>query len=93
MRANAERYGIDPDKIAVAGGSAGGHLAALLGTSGGVRELEGTGGFNDYSSRVDLAISLKGQAFPYFREEGMVQSINKYFSRSEPHHHEFVCRR
>ncbi len=33
VRANAEKYGIDTDKIAVIGSSAGGHLAALLSTS------------------------------------------------------------
>ena len=33
VRANAEKYGINKDKIAVIGSSAGGHLAALLSTS------------------------------------------------------------
>ncbi|WP_207427205.1 alpha/beta hydrolase [Pedobacter sp. SYSU D00535] len=32
IRANAQRWGIDPKKIGVQGSSAGGHLAALLGT-------------------------------------------------------------
>ena len=42
LRANAERYGGDSNKIMVAGSSAGGHLVAMLGTSGDVPELEVT---------------------------------------------------
>lgn len=40
LRAHAEEYGIDKDKFLVWGASAGGHLAALAGTSCGVAELE-----------------------------------------------------
>ncbi len=40
IRANTPRYGFDPDRIAAWGGSAGGYLAAMLGTSGAVPELE-----------------------------------------------------
>ncbi len=40
IKANARLYKFNPDKIAAWGGSAGGHLSALLGTSGGVLELE-----------------------------------------------------
>ncbi len=36
LRANASRYGYDPDRVASFGGSAGGHLAAMLGTAGDV---------------------------------------------------------
>ena len=41
LRAHAGEYGFDPDRIGAWGASAGGHLAALLGTSGGVPALEG----------------------------------------------------
>ena len=34
LRSHASDYQLDPDKIAVAGGSAGGHLAAALGDKG-----------------------------------------------------------
>lgn len=58
LRANAEKYRLLSDKIAVFGESAGGHLAALLGTSGGIMELEGTGGNPGFSSRPDLVIPV-----------------------------------
>jgi acetyl esterase/lipase len=40
IRANAQRYHLDPDRIAAWGGSAGAYLASMLGTSAGVPELE-----------------------------------------------------
>ena len=60
LRAHANEYQIDGDFIAVGGSSAGGHLAALVGTSGGVAELEGTGGWPDQSSTVQAVVDLYG---------------------------------
>src|SRR5262245_66254649 len=40
--------------------SAGGHLVALLATSGGVTELEGDGGNKDVSSKVSAVIDFFG---------------------------------
>jgi acetyl esterase/lipase len=62
LRANGLRYNIDSNLIGVWGSSAGGHLAALLGTSSGVRELEGNLGNQDQSSRVQAVIDWYGPA-------------------------------
>lgn len=40
IRAHAQHYHLDPDRVAAWGGSAGANLAAMLGTSVGVPELE-----------------------------------------------------
>lgn len=60
LRAHSEEYNIDRDRIAVWGRSAGGHLCALLGTSGEAAELEGNGGWSGFSSQVNAVIDYFG---------------------------------
>jgi acetyl esterase/lipase len=62
LRAHAKQYNIDPNRIGVWGHSAGGHLVALLGTSGDAKDLEGKGGWQDESSRVQCVIDCFGPA-------------------------------
>ena len=59
-RANAKTYNLNPERIGVWGASAGGHLVALLGTSGGVEDREGKGGNADQSSRVHAVVDFFG---------------------------------
>ena len=61
LRANAKEYGIDSEHIGAIGLSAGGHLTALLGTSGGVKELEGDGGNARFSSTIQAAVPMGAQ--------------------------------
>jgi acetyl esterase/lipase len=60
LRANASKYGIDPDRIGVAGASAGGHLAELVATADRSAKLEGDGGWPGISSRVSAAAAYYG---------------------------------
>jgi acetyl esterase/lipase len=61
IRANADKYKLNPDKIAAWGGSAGGHLSAMVGTSGDVKALEDfSQGNPDQSSRVQAVVDWFG---------------------------------
>jgi acetyl esterase/lipase len=61
LRANAETYDLNPDKFGAWGASAGGNLAALLGTTCGVAELEGSELSNaDQSSCVQAVVDWFG---------------------------------
>jgi len=60
VRANAEKYNIDPDRIAISGTSAGGQLAMLVGMTPGIKKLEGTMGITGFSSTVQAIIDIDG---------------------------------
>lgn len=60
MRANAKTYNIDPARIGVTGGSAGGHLAQFLAVTAHVPEFEGNGGNPDQSSAVTCVVNVYG---------------------------------
>ena len=62
LRANAKQYHIDPDHVGVWGASAGGHLVALLGTSGGKNAFPMIGGNEKESDRVQAVCDLFGPA-------------------------------
>jgi cephalosporin-C deacetylase-like acetyl esterase len=61
IKANAEKYHLASNKIALWGGSAGGNLAALAGTSGGVRDFENLGMLNrNFSDTVQAVVDWFG---------------------------------
>jgi acetyl esterase/lipase len=60
LRANAAAYKINPERIGVTGGSAGGHLAQFLAVTAHVPEFEGTGGNPEQSSSVSCVVNFFG---------------------------------
>ncbi|MDX1680144.1 MAG: alpha/beta hydrolase [Akkermansiaceae bacterium] len=61
LRAHQDTYGYDASKVVVAGMSAGGHLATLMGTTNGDQALEGTtAGHPGQSSRIQGVINYFG---------------------------------
>jgi acetyl esterase/lipase len=60
MRAHAAKYNVDPNRIGVTGGSAGGHLSLLVGLTDSKSNLEGDGGNPDQSSRVQAVVNIFG---------------------------------
>jgi acetyl esterase/lipase len=60
LRAHAAKYSFDPAKIGVWGGSAGGHLVALLGTTAELTKWDTVGGNTDQPARVQAVCDYYG---------------------------------
>jgi acetyl esterase/lipase len=76
LRANAETYRLDVERVAAWGASAGAHLAALLGTSRKVRKLEDfTLGNPEYSSAVHAVVDWYGPTESFLKmDEQLIAS-------------------
>ncbi len=72
LRKNAERFHLDPNHIGVIGGSAGGHLSAMVALTGPEAGLEPPGPYKGVSSRVQAAVPMFG-----------VHDFNSKFARSK----------
>lgn len=62
LRANAAKLNLDPERIGAIGGSAGGHLASLVGLTGPADGLDPQGPHGTHSCRVQAVVDLYGPA-------------------------------
>ena len=60
MRANAKKYNIDSDRIAITGSSAGGQLAALIGVTSDIKKFDGNEGDLKIFNKIQAIIDMDG---------------------------------
>jgi acetyl esterase/lipase len=95
LRANAVKYRLDAAHIGVWGASSGGHLAALLGTTGRVKELEGSGGNLEQSSRVQAVVDWFGPSdftMPYKLDDDAASVVAMLIGRADAKNREKLRR-
>lgn len=63
IKTNANKFGINPNKIIAMGESAGGHLASMLGVTNGLKKFD-IGNYLDIDSNINLAIPWYGVVNP-----------------------------
>jgi acetyl esterase/lipase len=90
LRAHSADYNIDPDHVGAVGGSAGGHLSALVGTSGGKKAFPMIGGNEDQSDRVQCVCDIFGPAnfatvMQQADDDKNVKNIFKFNTPSDPY--------
>ncbi|HAZ47533.1 MAG TPA: hypothetical protein DDW76_38380 [Cyanobacteria bacterium UBA11369] len=85
LKQNANKYNLNPDKFGAWGESAGGHLSALLGTSAGVKELEGNPKNPQFYTRIQAVVNLYGPTdftkVPPAFEQPYTPAVEKYKKR------------
>ena len=85
VRANAKKYHVDPNRIGVTGGSAGGHLSLLVGLTDPSSNLEGDSGNPDQSSRVQAVVNVFGPTdMTFCHEKSSVAWIFRLFMGGTP---------
>jgi acetyl esterase/lipase len=60
VRSHAELYGIDPERIAIGGSSAGGQIASLVGVTNGVERFDPQAQRSSVSSAVQVILNIDG---------------------------------
>jgi acetyl esterase/lipase len=86
LRAHSKKYNFDAARVGVVGASAGGHLSALVGTSGGKKAFAPIGGNEDQSDQVQAVCDIYGPAdfTTVVRQAGEDKNVKNIFEFNSP---------
>lgn len=90
LRGNAAKYNIDVNHVGAVGGSAGGHLSALVGTAGGKKAFPVIGEFREQSDAVQCVCDIFGPSnftsvMKQAEEDKNVRNIFRFNTPSDPY--------
>lgn len=90
LRAHAKHYNFDTEHLGAIGGSAGGHLSALVGTSGGKKAFAPIGGNEEQSDKVQCVCDIFGPSdfttvVQQAADDKNVKNIFKFNTPSDPY--------
>lgn len=84
LKKNADKYGIDKDKVAIMGDSSGGYMASMVGVTNGIRKFD-VGENLDENSDVNAVIDIYGLSDLTRIGEGYSEDVKKsHMSDSAP---------
>jgi len=88
LRAHAQQFNIDPNRIGAMGESAGGYLALMLGFTDPTDGLEGEGGYQSFSSSVQAVVSFYSATDftgrSWHLSPALEAEIQRYYNKSLP---------
>jgi acetyl esterase/lipase len=61
VRSHAKKLNVDPQRVVICGGSAGGHLSSMIATTAGVKAYEGNGGHQRFPSHANAVVIFNGE--------------------------------
>ncbi len=84
IRSHAKKLNIDPERIAICGGSAGAHLSSMVATTAGVKGYEGNGGHQEFPSHVNAVILFNGEfdMWDLVKKKSLIEAMIQFIGGS-----------
>ncbi len=80
VRSHAKKLNIDPKRVVIRGGSAGGHLSSMVATTAGVKAYEGNGGHREFLSHANAAVIFNGEfdMWDLVKKKSLIDAMNQF---------------